>query len=287
MIVIAFLAIWGAVHGRGPFVGPDPLRDVLSLQLFLIFAATPFIFLAVLAEEREEAQEALSGVSGKLIEAHEQERTLIARELHDDISQRLAILSLRVERATKGSREAVVGDQLEAIRQQSSKLAHDVQALSHQLHPSTLDNLGLVAAVRSFCREISEHKDVVVDFSGETLPEALPREVSIALFRVIQEALHNSVKHSGGKHFEVRLQGKQGRIELEVSDRGTGFDVSARNGRGLGLVNMAERVHQVNGTFRIDSSLNLGTTVRVNVPAVQPTHRHETSNMNKRSIWKS
>ena len=143
MIIISFLAIWGAVHERGPFLGPDPLRSVLSLQLFLIFAATPFIFLAVLAEEREEAQEALSGVSRKLIEAHEQERTLIARELHDDVCQRLAMLSLRAEKASRGwrNKQVPVDDQLEEIRQQSSDLASDVQALSHQLHPSILDNL--------------------------------------------------------------------------------------------------------------------------------------------------
>jgi signal transduction histidine kinase len=269
MIIISFLAIWGAVHERGPFLGPDPLRSVLSLQLFLIFAATPFIFLAVLAEEREEAQEALSGVSRKLIEAHEQERTFIARELHDDVCQRLAILSLRAEKASKGwrNKQVPVDDQLEEIRQQSSALASDVQALSHQLHPSILDNLGLVAAVKSFCRDISEHNYVVVDFSDITIPNALPRDVSLALFRVIQEALHNSVKHSGGKRFEVHLQGEGGGIELEVSDRGVGFDASDRqNNRGLGLVNMAERIHQVNGTFSVDSRVNAGTRIRVHVP---------------------
>ena len=272
MIIISFLAVWGAVHGRGPFLSPDPLGSVLSLQLFLVFAGIPFIFLAVLADEREEAQEALSGVSRKLIEAHEQERTLIARELHDDVCQRLAMLSLRAEKASKNGRnKQVLDDQLEKIRQQCSDLASDVQNLSHQLHPSTLDNLGLVAAVKSFCREISQHNDVVVDFSDRTIPNTLPRDVSLALFRVIQEALHNSVKHSGGKHFEVHLQGEGAGIELEVSDRGMGFDVSeARNNSGLGLVNMAERIHQVNGSFSVDSRLNIGTKIRVHVPLARP-----------------
>jgi signal transduction histidine kinase len=268
MIIIAFLAIWGAIHGRGPFLGPDPLRSVLSLQLFLVFAATPFIFLGVLAEEREEAQEALSGVSGKLIDAHEQERALIARELHDDVCQRLAILSVRAERASQSSNQQLpVTDQLEKIRQQCSDLAADVQTLSHQLHPSILDNLGLVAAAKSFCRDVSEHNNVVVDFSDGTLPSTLPREVSIALFRVIQEALHNSVKHSRGKHFEVHLQGERRGIDLEVSDKGVGFDVSdPKNKSGLGLVNMAERIHQVNGSFSVDSRPNIGTRIRVHVP---------------------
>jgi signal transduction histidine kinase len=272
MIIISFLAVWGAVHGRGPFLSPDPLRSVLSLQLFLVFAGIPFIFLAVLAEEREEAQEALSGVSRKLVEAHEQERTLIARELHDDVCQRLAILSLKIEKVTKGwgRGQLSVSDQLEQIWQQCSNLTGDVQNLSHQLHPSTLDNLGLVAAVKSFCREISQHNDVVVDFSDRTIPNTLPRDVSLALFRVIQEALHNSVKHSGGKHFEVHLQGEGAGIELEVSDRGMGFNVSeARNNSGLGLVNMAERIHQVNGSFSVDSRLNIGTKIRVHVPLVR------------------
>jgi signal transduction histidine kinase len=269
VVIVAFLSVWGTTHGRGPFTGPEPMRNVLSLQLFLLCAAVPFSILAVFVEERERTQETLLNLSHRLIEAHEQERAQIARELHDDICQRLATLLLRIEKVTRisASQETSVTDHLEKIWAQCSTLAGDVQALSHELHPSILDNLGLTAAVKSFCRELSEQSGATVEFTDTNIPDTLPREVSLSLFRVIQEALHNAVKYSGEKRFEVYLHGRPGEIDLEVSDRGVGFDVSRASGnRGLGLVNMAERVHLVNGTFNVDSQLNGGTRIRVRVP---------------------
>ena len=181
-------------------------------------------------------------VSGQLIEAQEKERSGLARELHDDICQRLAMLSLKIEKVNKvGTRGQVSVDQLDQIWQECSKLTGDVQALSHELHPSILENLGLVTAVKSYCREVSEESGVVVEFSGGSIPSFLPSEVSLSLFRVVQEALRNAVKYSGQKHFAVRLQEVSGQLELEVSDQGVGFDASkTKNGAGLGLVSMAE-----------------------------------------------
>jgi PAS domain S-box-containing protein len=215
------------------------------------------------------AHEAIDKVSGQLIEAQERERRRLARELHDDICQRLATLSLKIEKATRATSKGDVSaaDQLNEVRQQCSNLAGDVQALSHELHPSILDNLGLVTAVRSFCREASEHNDVVVEFDSRNVPGSLPSELSLSLFRVVQEALRNAVKYSGQKHFEVRLQEVSGELELEVRDEGVGFDATNRkSGGGLGLVSMAERIHQVNGTFTIDSHPNAGTRIRARVP---------------------
>jgi signal transduction histidine kinase len=224
--------------------------------------------------ERKQMEEALEKVSGRLIAAQEKERSHLARELHDDICQRLAMLSLRIEKVTRGwgSSQKPVSKQLEEIWQQCSTLTGDVQALSHELHPSILDNLGLVTAVKSFCREVSQQNGAVVDFAERNIPTSLPREVALSLFRVIQEALHNAVKYSGQKHFEVRLQGRADEIELEVSDRGSGFELSSmKNGRGLGLVSMTERIHLLNGRISIDSKPNVGTTVRALVPlATQP-----------------
>ena len=214
------------------------------------------------------AREALEKVSGQLIDAQEKERRRLARELHDDICQRLAMLSLKIEKVTKDwGRGQSPAHQLEQIWQQCSDLTVDVQALSHELHPSILDNLGLVTAIRSFCREVSEHSGVVVEFDGRDVSASLPSEVSLSLFRVFQEALHNAVKYSGQKHFEVRLQEVSGDIELQVRDEGVGFDATlTQSGGGLGLVSMAERVHQVNGTFTIDSHPNAGTRIRARVP---------------------
>jgi len=142
-----------------------------------------------------------------------------------------------------------------------------VQALSHELHPSILDNLGLATAVKSFCREVSEQSGVVVKFAVRNLPDSVPREVSLSVFRVVQEAVHNAIKYSGEKHFEVRLEAESEHLELEVRDQGVGFDAAnTKNASGLGLVSMAERIYQVNGTFEIDSQPNAGTRIRARVP---------------------
>lgn len=214
---------------------------------------------------RASAHEALRS----LITAQERELSNIARELHDDICQRLAILSLKIERVAKAwaTGQVQVGEQLHQIWRQCSMLTGDVQALSHELHPSLLDNLGLVTAVKSICREVSERSGAAVDFTDRDVPTALPREVSLCLFRVIQEALHNSVKYSGGNHFHVHLQGKPGEIVLEVRDRGVGFNIATvKNNGGLGLVSMRERVQYLNGTIQIDSKPNGGTRIQARVP---------------------
>jgi len=147
---------------------------------------------------------------GELIAALEKERSHIARELHDDTCRRLAMLSLRIEKVTQSWSlgRMLVGDQLEQIWQRCSNLTGDVQALSHELHPSALDNLGLVRAIKSFCREFSEQSGVTVHFSQFDIPDSLTREVSLSFFRVIQEAQHNAAKCSGTKQFEVNLQGE-------------------------------------------------------------------------------
>jgi signal transduction histidine kinase len=228
-----------------------------------------FIGSAVDVTDSKMAQEALEKVSGQLIAAQEKERSHLARELHDDICQRLAMLSLRIEKVTRGwgSSQKPISEQLEEIWQQCSTLTGDVQALSHELHPSILDNLGLVKGVKSFCRELSQQSGAVVDFTDRNIPASLPREVSLSLFRVIQEALHNATKYSGAKHFEVHLEGKADEIELEVSDRGVGFDIAGmKNGKGLGLVSMTERIHLLNGAITIDSKPNVGTAIRASVP---------------------
>jgi signal transduction histidine kinase len=215
--------------------------------------------------EQTAARESLQS----LIAAQERELSNIARELHDDICQRLAMLALRIEKATKawaaGQRQ--VGEQLEQIWRQCNALTCDVQALSHELHPSLLENLGLVTAVRSICRGVSEQRGIEVKFTEKSIPSSLPPDVSLSLFRVVQEALYNAVRHSGEKHFEVHLQAGTNEIELEVRDRGTGFDpASMKPGKGLGLVSMTERIHLLDGRITIDSKPNLGTTIRASVP---------------------
>jgi PAS domain S-box-containing protein len=231
-----------------------------------------FIGSAIDITDQKLAQDALEKLSGKLIDAQEKERARIARELHDDICQRLAALSMELERAQSGSevstsrRNALMMN----IRQHCSEIATDVQALSHELHSSKLDYLGLVAAVKGFCAEFSKLKSVNVEFSEENVPYPLPKDVSLCLFRVTQEALNNALKHSGTRNFAVVLIGTAGRVKLEVRDWGAGFNIGGSRQRwGLGLVSMQERVNLVNGAFHIESKPREGTKVVASVPVVE------------------
>jgi PAS domain S-box-containing protein len=226
-----------------------------------------FVGSAVDITDQKIAQEALEKIGGKLIEAQEEERSRIARELHDDICQRLAILSMELEQANRGSNGSGRSAKIDEIRGHCAEIAGDVQALSHKLHSSKLEYLGLAAAVRSFCREFAQQNDVSVPYAEENAPGFLPRDISLSLFRITQEALHNALKHSGVRRFSVSLRGLANEIQLEVSDLGEGFDVeTAMLDRGLGLVSMQERAHLVHGSFTIESAMNSGTKILVCVP---------------------
>lgn len=229
--------------------------------------------------EHKLAEEALSSANRKLIEAQEDERTRIARELHDDINQQLAVLVITLDRLKQGPPRSVarLRSHLEELRDRASDVSYAVQALSHRLHSSKLEYLGLVAAMQSFCREFSEQHQVDVNFAQQEVPGSLPRHISICLFRVLQAALANALKHSGVKHFEVLLYGTTTGIHLTVHDRGSGFDLQkVLKKHGIGLISMRERVRLVNGKISIQSKPNGGTTIDVEVPleTAQPKGLH-------------
>ena len=215
------------------------------------------------------AQEALSTVSQKLIEAQEQERSRLARELHDDINQRLALLAISLE-GLKQSLPAAAAELARPIGEASkgiTEIEKDVQALSHRLHSPKLELLGLESAARAFCREFSDSQRVKVDFYSDNVPKGLPPAISLSLFRVLQEALQNAGKHSRSPQFEVRLRGGANDIELTVRDSGLGFEPEeAIRGRGLGLTSMRERLRLIHGFLSIDSEAGHGTTIRARVP---------------------
>jgi signal transduction histidine kinase len=219
--------------------------------------------------EQKLAEEALSTVNQKLIQAHEEERTEIARELHDDINQRLALLAIGLERLRhnpRSSKAEITKDIAEAVKQVQD-LGSDVQALSHHLHSPKLDLLGLAAAAAGFCREVSNRQEVEIDFHSENIPKDLPEDASLCLFRVLQEAIQNAIKHSGSRHFEVSLSGGLSEVELTVRDFGIGFDPQeAMKGSGLGLTTIRERLKLVNGNLSIDSQPQHGTTIQARVP---------------------
>jgi PAS domain S-box-containing protein len=232
--------------------------------------------LSVIADisDRKQAEEAMTGFSIRLIEAQETERTRIARELHDDINQRLAMVAIVLKTAKQNLSisPSTTSHNLEEACERVSDLEGDIQALSHRLHSSKLEYLGLEAAALSFCDELSNLHSVRIDFRCDGVPEDLSSGVSLCLFRVLQEALHNAVKYSGVNEFEVSLTGTSHAIELRVRDSGIGFDPKRTgNGHGLGLTSMKERLRMVRGQAFIDSKPGQGTTVFASIPLIEET----------------
>jgi PAS domain S-box-containing protein len=217
--------------------------------------------------ERKLAEESLATIGRKLIEAHEAERTWIGRELHDDINQRLALLAITLDRWSHDASTNEVTELVRHTRARITEIAQDVQGLSHRLHSSKLDYLGLVTAAKSFCRELSEKTKVEIVFEHAGIPHALSKEVSLCLFRILQEGLQNAVKHSGVRSFSVDLQGTEESIELTVADFGNGFEEQeAFTRHGLGLISMRERLQLVHGELSVKSQPGAGTTIRARVP---------------------
>ena len=218
--------------------------------------------------ERKEAEEALASMSRRLIAAQEQERARIARELHDDINQRIAMLAVELGQVQENRPELPqdILDRMHELQKQATRISSDVQALSHDLHSSQLEYLGVVAGMKSWCKEFSERQKIEVHFRSDVY-STLPREIGLTLLRVLQEALHNAVKHSGVKRVEVQLREESGEIRLIVSDLGRGFDLKrALQTKGLGLTSMRERVRLINGTISIESKPKAGTKIDVRVP---------------------
>jgi PAS domain S-box-containing protein len=214
------------------------------------------------------AEEALSGVNRRLIEAQECERTRISRELHDDISQRLALLALELEQLAEDCPDlsAEVRSRVRVLREQTADVGGAVHTLSHELHSSKLEYLGLAPTISAFCKEFSDRQNVEVVFTHDDVPSSLPQDISLCLYRILQEALQNAVKHSGARRFEVELRGTSGAIDLSVRDSGSGFDVEkAMKTCGLGLTSMKERIKLIDGQLSINSQPQCGTTIHARV----------------------
>jgi PAS domain S-box-containing protein len=253
-------------------VSKDGKRIDVSLTISPVAdAAGTIIGASVIARDitqRKLADDALSKMSQKLIEAHEEERNWIARELHDDINQRVALLAVELERLNQEpSDTARLREEIAQGIRQLHDISGDIQALSHRLHSSKLEYLGLRSTAAIFCKELSDRQKVRIDFCSEDLPNDLPEEISICLFRVLQEALKNAITHSGSQHLQVSLSVELDEIRLMVRDSGAGFDPQgAMEARGIGLMSMKERLKLVGGTLSIDSRLHSGTTVHARVP---------------------
>jgi PAS domain S-box-containing protein len=217
--------------------------------------------------DRKGAERALAEVTGRLISAQEEERCRIARELHDDFNQRLALLSIGLERLGQTG-HATSSAQVQDLLRLTQEIASDVHRLSHQLHPAKLEHLGLVAAIKGLCREMSEQYGAQITFLHRNVPTSIAKESALCLFRVAQEALSNTVKHSGGKKGKLELFGDRRTLHLCVSDPGVGFDLQSVSAKGrLGLISMQERVRAAGGTISIESRPSRGTRIAVHISA--------------------
>jgi two-component system CheB/CheR fusion protein len=222
-------------------------------------------------EALDRTKEELRALAGSLIDAQEEERRRIARDLHDDLSQRLAVLRFGLGRL-RGSLSETSGGELDRLDQQVESLARDVRRLSHQLHPAILDDLGLAAALRRLTEEVSESRSKPITFIERDVPEDLPTAVSAALYRVTQEALRNVGKHAAADPIVVSVIGDGDQLQLGIVDSGPGFDVTAVRGRGgLGIISMQERLRLIGGVLHIDSIPGQGTTVLAHVPLKKET----------------
>jgi two-component system sensor histidine kinase UhpB len=209
-------------------------------------------------------------LAGRLIAAQESERQRIARDLHDDLSQKLALLAINIERLGMRSSDSAVERalQLRDASKYAAEIASDVHQLSHQLHPSKLDVLGLAGAIHSVCREMSAQFGIDVEFAHDAVAPGVQPDVALCLYRIVQESLRNVVKHSGAKQAMVRIAVVDGDLQLQIADQGCGFDILSPSAVvGLGLVTMRERVNFVGGEIVVHAAPGRGTRIGVRVPS--------------------
>ena len=257
---------------RQPTVWEKNRRTLLIGLLVLASLSLLTIYLLLERKRLHAARNEHMRLSGMLINAQENERARVASELHDDFSQRLAMLSLGLETAAEMVPESPseANRQLHELVNSASELGADLHTLSHRLHSSTLEQLGLAAGVAAFCKEFTLQRGIQVAFSHKDVPHSVRPDISLCLFRIVQEGLRNVQKHSGAAHAQVRIETMDGTLHLSISDDGAGYDVKDGAGRhGLGLRSMRERVRLVGGRFEINSRVQKGTRIDVWAPLTE------------------
>jgi PAS domain S-box-containing protein len=227
-----------------------------------------FIDSAIDITDLKAARATMSNLNRRLLQAQEQERSRLARELHDDVCQRMSILAVDLAQLAERAADNVsdISQRLQDLHRDAAELGFDVSGISHRLHSSKLNVLGLAEASATLCREMSTHHGVSIEFAHQNVPQQLREGLAINLFRVLQEALSNAVKHSGASSVRVSLRRIDDTLRLEIVDSGRGFDAAAAIATsGLGLVSMQERLRLVNGEAIVESAPGAGTTVRATV----------------------
>jgi PAS domain S-box-containing protein len=231
----------------------------------------PGVFLDAAARHRMEQE--LRDLGGRLVDAHERERRRLSAELHDGVGQRLAVLAAELALL----REQVAGsplilEQVDRVLTHAEDVGSELHRLSHDLHPAWLEQVGLSASIRRVCDELSRTHRIVIHLEIAEVPGGLTNDVALCLYRIVQEALHNVVKHSSATTATVRLEVDHGEVLLNVVDDGRGLDLLVEHAtNGVGLISMRERARQVEGSLTLTSSPGLGTQVQVRVPLVGST----------------
>ena len=240
--------------------------------LFIILALSLLAtYLQHSRAELKKSRDTQVQLSGHLIKAQEKERSRLASELHDDFSQRLALLAFGLQNTAETPPDSpdALKQTLDEFRQSVSELGDDLHGLSHQLHSSTLDTLGLVTGLKSLCREFGAKQGIEVDFTSEDIPRSVRPEVALCLFRITQEGLQNLKKHSGTKKAQLSLRHIGDKLFLSLCDEGMGFDTNRMEKPGLGILSMQGRARLLGGEFEIHSKPGEGTRIEVWVP-LQP-----------------
>ena len=242
---------------------------VLTGLLLIVSLALLTLNLTLKEKQLKRVQASQARLGGMLINAEERERSRVASELHDDFSQRLAVIALKLENVAEivsaSSKEA--DRQLHEIFDSVSELGSDLHTLSHQLHSSALESLGLAPAINAFCKDFSAQQGVEVDVTSDDVPRSVQQQATLCIFRIVQEGLRNFKKHSGTHQAMVILQVNARKLSVSVRDKGCGFDMKELGHKdGLGILAMEERVHLLSGGFVIQSAPGEGTTVNAWVP---------------------
>jgi signal transduction histidine kinase len=246
-----------------------PIDDLRNFEARIVQAG-PDRLLCIVRDITELKQAAALNrdLARRLIDSQEIERQRIARELHDDISQRMAALSIEVDQLAMQADSERLRGRLRQWSTRASEVARDAHRMSYELHPSKLQTIGLVAALRSLCSDVSRQGKVHVAFSPNAMPSSTDAYVSLCLYRIVQEALQNIARHSQAETAEVRVTCVDNQIVLEITDSGVGFDPKQMTHAGLGLVSMQERVAALDGRLTIDSAPGRGTRITVRLPLV-------------------
>jgi PAS domain S-box-containing protein len=212
-------------------------------------------------------KEELQHLAGRLMTAQDDERRRIARDLHDDLSQKLAYLAMDLSKVIGKAATPEVQTELRTLRGRATEAANTVRHISHQLHPSILDDIGLEAAIEQYCEEFAERSGIATHFTAKGVPDSLPRQISSSVYHIFQESLRNVSKHSKADKVSVSMEANGSVLRLTVKDQGVGLPADrSKTGTSIGIVGMKERAHLVNGTFSVDSRAGEGTEICVAVP---------------------